>query len=163
MARMGSFLEKSLLLLSLLLLGGCGDNGDFPIAAVKGTVTCEGKPVPHVMVFFEPKKTGESAIVGKQGFGRANENGEFVITTYDENDGAVVGPHVVHVLPPSAETQPGFRCPCEFDSKSHPIDVEIKKDGKNEFVFALPPKKGAANAPLTADQIEQIEEAKANK
>ncbi len=158
MARSGSFI---LLMTVCVLSIGCGQKGDFPLAAVKGKVTCDGKPIPHAMVFFEPMKVGESAIVGKQGFATANENGEFVITTYDEGDGAVVGPHVVHVLPPNADNHPGYRCPCEFNSTSQPINVEVKQDGQNDFAFALPVKKSPQ--PLTLDQKEALQEARENQ
>jgi hypothetical protein len=143
----------------MCLLCGCGGQSEFPIAPVSGVVTCEGKPVPGAQVFFEPLQTGESALVGKQGYAAANEKGEFVITTYDSGDGAVIGKHAVHVLAPNAEYSRGFKCPCEFDSKTQPIEVEVQKGGKNEFTFVLPLSK-TKNVPLNADQREALEEAK---
>jgi hypothetical protein len=143
-----------------VFLVGCGSSGEFPVAPVKGVVTCEGKPVPYAMIFFEPIRTGDSALVGKQGFATADEKGQFVVTTYRDNDGAVLGNHNVHVMPPHAEDHPGLkRCPCEFDSKKEPIQVAITEGSKNEFTFALPVKK---NTSLTLDEQEALQEAKAN-
>lgn len=139
---------------------GCGNPEEFPVVPTKGVVTCDGKPVPFAMIFFEPIRTGETAFVGKQGFATANEQGEFVVTTYNDNDGVVLGKHNVHVMPPHSEDHPGLkRCPCEFDSKKEPITVEVTKDSKNEFAFALPVKK---NAPLSLDELEALQEAKEN-
>ena len=143
---------------------GCGSGSDFPVAAVSGTVTCDGKAVPSAWLYFEPlsgKGEGASALVGKQGFGIANEKGEFVITTYNPDDGAVIGNHKVHVLPPKSDVVPGFKCPCEFDSEKEPILVEVKK-GKNDFKFTLPMKKAGSQTqskPLTLDEKEALREA----
>ncbi len=139
---------------------GCGSGSDYPVAAVSGTVTCEGKAVPSAWLFFEPLSgDGASALVGKQGFGIANEKGEFVITTYNTDDGAVIGNHKVHVMPPKSDVVPGFKCPCEFDSEKEPVLVEVKK-GKNEFKFTLPVKKNASQSkPLTLDEKEALREA----
>src|SRR5262245_58967756 len=92
------------------LLAGCGSSGEFPTVPTTGRVLCEGKPVPHVMVFFEPLQNGKSALVGKQGIGHAEEDGTFVVSTYDEGDGAVTGRHRVRVGPPRGDLHPGFKC-----------------------------------------------------
>src|SRR5436190_23230991 len=84
-----------------LLLVGC-NKGDFPTAPTTGRVICEGQPVPHVMVFFEPMQTGKSGLVGKQGFARADANGTFFVSTYGEKDGAVIAHHRVRVGLPRA-------------------------------------------------------------
>lgn len=139
---------------------GCGGNSDYPVAVARGIVTCEGKAVPNAWLYFEPLKgnaEGASALVGKQGFGIANEKGEFVITTYNTDDGAVIGNHKVHVMPPKSDVVPGFKCPCEFDSKIEPILVEIK-EGKNEFKFALPIRKGGIQT-MTLDERDALREA----
>lgn len=149
--------------LGLVFCLGCGSGSDYPVAVVSGTVTCEGKAVPSAWLFFEPLSgDGASALVGKQGFGIANEKGEFVITTYNTDDGAVIGNHKVHVMPPKSDIVPGFKCPCEFDSEKEPILVEVKKGkkGKNEFKFTLPVKKNASQSkPLTLDEKEALREA----
>lgn len=141
---------------------GCGSGSDYPVAGVSGTVTCDGKAVPNAWLFFEPLPgtgDGASALVGKQGFGIANEKGEFVITTYNTDDGAVIGNHKVHVLPPKSDVAPGFKCPCEFDSEKEPILAEVKI-GKNLFNITLPVKKNPSQSkPLTLDEKEALQEA----
>jgi hypothetical protein len=140
-----------------IVIVGCGGLEEFPCAPVTGVVTCQGKPVPKSAVFFEPLKgqAEGSAIVGKQGLGATNDKGEFIVTTYHDNDGAVVGRHRVHVMP---SDQPGFVCPCEFNSQTKPIEVEVKKGEKNHFTFDLPVSKKKPG--LSLDQLEAIEEAK---
>ncbi len=148
--------------LGLVFCIGCGSGSDYPVAAVSGTVTCDGKAVPSAWLYFEPlpgSGEGASALVGKQGFGIANEKGQFVITTYNSDDGAVIGNHKVHVMPPKSDVVPGFKCPCEFDSEKEPILVEVKK-GKNLFDLTLPVKKNASQTkPLTLDEKEALQEA----
>jgi len=147
--------------LGLVFCIGCGSGSDYPVAAVSGTVTCDGKAVPSAWLYFEPlpgSGEGASALVGKQGFGIANEKGQFVITTYNSDDGAVIGNHKVHVMPPKSDVVPGFKCPCEFDSEKEPILVEVKK-GKNLFDLTLPVKKNASQTkPLTLDEKEALQE-----
>ena len=116
---------------------GCGSSGDFPVARTTGRVLCEGKPVPFVMVFFEPLQDGKSALVGKQGIGFAEEDGTFQISTYGTADGAVVGKHRVRVGPPRSEDHPGYTCPCVLNSEVDVAKVEVKPGEKNEFELVL--------------------------
>jgi len=81
-------------LLAAVLIG-CGGSG-FDVAKVRGKVTCEGKPVPGGTIRFSPK--GEAgAEVGKTAVGTINQNGEYVLSAYGENDGAVVGTNTVEI------------------------------------------------------------------
>lgn len=137
---------------------GCGGGGDFPVAQATGVVMCEGQPVPHVMVFFEPLADGKSAMVGKQGIGIADESGKFVISTYGDRDGAVVGKHRVRVGPPNADLHPGVQCPCVLNSEVDIMEVDVKKGEKNEFELTL--KKKAAKEALSLEEREAILEEK---
>jgi hypothetical protein len=119
---------------------GCGGS-EFPTAPTTGRVICEGKPVPHVMVFFEPLETGKSAIVGRSGFAIAKEDGTFEIGSYTKNDGAVIGKHRVRIGLPHREDFPNFKCDCYLNSEVDFTEVEIKK-GTNEFEFVLKKKTG---------------------
>jgi hypothetical protein len=122
---------------------GCG-GGDFPTAPTSGTVVCEGKPVPHVMVFFEPlqQKDSQSAIVGRSAFAIADAEGKFVLSSYGKNDGAVLGKHRVRVGLPHREDHPNFKCDCYLNSEVDLIpEIEVKK-GKNEFELVLKKKTG---------------------
>ena len=109
---------------------GCGAGGDFPTAPASGKVICEGKPVPHVMVFFEPLETGKSAIVGRSGFAIAEEDGTFVISSYGKNDGAVIGKHRVRVGLPHREDFPNFKCDCYLNSEVDLIEKSRSKKAR---------------------------------
>ena len=140
------------------VLVGCGSRGQFPVASTRGSVTCEGQPVPGAFVFFEPLASGTSALVGKQGIGVADANGKFVISTYGDNDGAVIGKHRVRVGAPNADMHPNFSCPCTLNSEVDVLEVEVKDDGKNEFQLAL--KKKTGKEKLSLEELEAREEAK---
>jgi hypothetical protein len=129
-----------LLVAASLLLAGC-TGGDFPTAPTRGRVLCEGKPVPHVMVFFEPLESGQSAIVGRAGFAIAKEDGTFEISSYGKNDGAVIGKHRVRVGLPHREDFPNFKCDCYLNSEVDLKEVEVKK-GQNDFELVLNKKTG---------------------
>lgn len=135
------FLRLALLVVGLSIFG-CGADGDFPTAATTGRVVCEGQPVPHVMVFFEPLQTGKQALVGRQGIANAEADGTFMVSTYRENDGAVVGRHRVRVGPPRGGPPPGFKCDCVLNSEVDVTEVEIKRGQKNEFELVLKKKTG---------------------
>ncbi len=130
------------MIVSSMLIAGCGSGGDFPVAPVRGRVVCEGRPVPHVFVFFEPLETGGSAIVGKQAIGITEADGTFVLRTYDTGDGAVVGKHRVRVAAPNREKYPDFSCACVLNSEIDVMEVEVKADVENEFEVTLKKKTG---------------------
>ena len=109
---------------------------------VRGRVLCEGRPVPHVRVFFEPLETGSSAIVGKQAIAVAEADGTFVLSTYGTGDGAVIGKHRVRVGGPDREKHPDFTCACTLNSEIDVMEVEVKADVENEFEVILKKKTG---------------------
>jgi hypothetical protein len=113
---------------------GCSA-GDFPTAAVTGKVLCKGQPVADAMVFFEPliNPNSESASVGKQAFSITDAEGQFTLTTYAPNDGAVVGKHRVRVAGPNV------RCECSLNEERDVMEVEVKAGQQNAFVVELPP------------------------
>ena len=119
--------------LGLACLVGCS-SGDFPTAQVTGRVLCEGQPVEGAMVYFEPIKSDSSnAMTGKQGFSYTDAEGKFNISTYDPGgqDGAVIGRHRVRVGRGKA------KCKCAMNDEVDLMEVEVKKDGKNEFELVL--------------------------
>ncbi len=75
-----------------LALPGCGGDPDqLPVAKVSGTLSVDGKPVNKGTVFFTPlNKKGRPAT-------GAVTDGKFTLSTYSENDGAVIGKHRVAV------------------------------------------------------------------
>jgi hypothetical protein len=139
MRRLNSIHVQTVLAAAFLVstVVGCGSGREtFPVAKTTGTVTCEGKPVPGVIVFFEPLQGGKDAKVGKQGYGGADDQGKFSITTYDPNDGAVVAKHRVRVGPPSSPP-PGFECPCSLNSEQDVMEVEVVAGKANDFEVKL--------------------------
>jgi len=129
-------LTKSLGLVAIAVaLAGCGEGGDFSVAPVTGVVQCNGQPVPGGLIFFEPKQTGDSAVVGKVGLGIIDESGNFTVSTYGDGDGAVVGLHRVKV-----EKGSGPGCACAMNADKEVAEVEVTADGENVFTIDLPKK-----------------------
>lgn len=127
-------------LLSTLVLG-CGDGQvKFDLASTSGQVMCQGKPVPYVTVYFEPLQVAKNkAITGKQGIGFADEDGQYVISTYGSKDGAVVGKHRVRVGRPLGEDVKGFQCNCVVNDEINVVEVEVVAGEENDFKIDLKP------------------------
>lgn len=77
-----------------LALVGCGGGGDEnpATAAATGTVMYQGKPVAGATVSFVKEGAARS------GVGVTNAEGKFQISTFANNDGAIIGDHVVTVV-----------------------------------------------------------------
>jgi len=84
------------LLLSLGLIGGCSseDAADNlpPRHPVSGTIKFNGRPLSGATVTFSSETTG-----GPGAFGQTDENGQYVLTTSDPEDGAVAGRYKVAI------------------------------------------------------------------
>ena len=80
--------------LTLLLVCGCETvpEGQFPVAPVEVTVTYKNQPVEEAVVTFANSEGKPPA------FGRTNAEGKARMTTYQSEDGAVVGTHSVSVV-----------------------------------------------------------------
>ncbi len=84
-------------LLSLSLFCGCGGSQPWEnVYPVKGVVTHKGKPVKDAEIRFFPVdgKFPESV----RPWAKSNENGEFVVSTYNRDDGAPAGAYKVTVV-----------------------------------------------------------------
>lgn len=85
-------------------LPGCG-GAKFQVAPVSGTCLCNGEPIEAGLVIFEPipeaganmKESGRSAS------GMLQPDGSFVLSTFGNNDGAIVGRHKVLIYAPTLE------------------------------------------------------------
>lgn len=121
----------------LAAVSGCGGIEKFDTAPTKGVVMCNGKPVAGAIVFFEPLKTADSGLVGKSAVAVTDANGEFVLTTYDDGDGAVVARHRVRVGAPEVS---GWECDCQTNSEFDLMEVDITVDGDNNYTIELPKK-----------------------
>lgn len=121
-----------LVLLSIIVSVGCSESS-FKTAKTIGIVKCQGQPVEGAMVYFEPMSSGDSALVGKQGFAFTDAEGKFEISTYTPNgkDGAVIGKHRVRVGRGDA------KCNCAMNEEVDLMQVEVKGGQTNEFTLEL--------------------------
>jgi hypothetical protein len=101
------------------VLSGCGGE----MAAVKGSVALEGKPLSGGKIIFTPVAEGQPA------FGTIQVDGTYQLSTQRENDGAKAGQYRVSVLGdrPAEEGAPRmiFSAPEEFT-------VDIRSGEDNE-------------------------------
>ena len=123
------------------MLSGCGrKKQSHPTTApVKGRVTFKGNPLRDAQVMFHPE--GE----GNPGLGVGNGDGEYRLTTYERDDGAVLGMHrvTVQVMPPNSlpgqevQTGGGTVIPSRYLSKdTTPLKQEVKP-GENTIDLNL--------------------------
>lgn len=93
-------------LAALAPLVGC-QRPAFPVAPVHGKVMIDGQPLTEGKVMFAPIAQGGGMESGKPAFGPLQGDGSFVLSTYSDNDGAVVGEHWVSIIaPPTTGVSP---------------------------------------------------------
>lgn len=124
---------------------GCGGGSDKPeLGQVSGKVTMDGKPLPKVVVTFNPED-------GRPSLGETDDQGQFTMMYLGE-PGAKVGKHVVSISTPPPENaedggceEPGeegqFLDPIPLRYNAEAVDnpemnVEVKP-GDNTFEFKL--------------------------
>lgn len=83
---------------------GAGSAGDDKATAkVTGKVTYNGAAAAGGELLFSPvAEAGAKGPPGQSGRAPIKSDGTFVVTTYKDGDGAVVGQHRVSYLPPAA-------------------------------------------------------------
>ena len=140
-----SRLSLSIGLLASVFASGCGHRSDLPpMAKVSGTVTLDGKPLPHGMVQFVPDSS--QGTEGPTGVGRIDEKGRFTITTSGVK-GAVVGHHKIRVKSEEPFNEQAFSkgitlLPDAYDHHdTSGLKTEVKADEKNwvELKLKSPP------------------------
>lgn len=90
---------------ALLAMTGCGSGG-LSTAPVTGKVVMNGQPVKEGVITFVPLGDGNSDEVGKPASGDVATDGTFTLSTYEDNDGAVVGKHrVMYNVPLSSPVE----------------------------------------------------------
>jgi hypothetical protein len=91
----------SLLWTGLFIATGCnGSKGDFAVAPTHGTIeTVDGKTIASGRVQLSPIASDSTGKAGKAAGGEIKD-GQFVLTTYGKDDGAVIGKHKVRLLEP---------------------------------------------------------------
>jgi hypothetical protein len=98
------------------------------MAAVKGKVTFNGKPVKDAGVTFSLVGTEGQKETGKPATGFTDENGEFILSTFKNFDGAIVGNH--SVLVSLDDTNPA-KC-----KRMKQVTLEVQP-GTNEFTIEM--------------------------
>jgi hypothetical protein len=125
----------------VIALIGCGGSGGMDTAKVKGTVTLDGNPVAgSATVMFEPIGGGKMAMSSVQ------SDGSFVLKTYEEGDGAVVGKHRASVSPvtpflgedaPDPLPSKGGIPPKYHSATTSGWEFEVKPGEVNEFMLEM--------------------------
>ncbi|MHC4880471.1 MAG: carboxypeptidase-like regulatory domain-containing protein [Planctomycetota bacterium] len=152
------------LAIGLLLCTGCGggDTGREPTFKVTGKVTLAGAPVSKATVTFFPSEGQRSAI------GLTDDNGEYLLTTYEFGDGAMSGKYSItinkavprqasssesdHEAIASGKVDPGAEHDADEDDPeasavpqryTNPdesgFSAEVTVDGENRFDLAMEP------------------------
>lgn len=80
----------------LMLAGGCRDSKHPELRRVKGRLVYLGEPVADAVLAFYHDDSVRAAT------GRTDDQGNFYLTTFEDNDGALPGEHTVVVTKTSA-------------------------------------------------------------
>jgi hypothetical protein len=130
-----------LIALASLALPGCGAGYKREVATVTGKVTCDGKLLTAGVVLFTPVELADDVGASEEDFakgatGNIQSDGSYVLSTYSDGDGAVVGVHDVRVMQvdPEDDEAPvrnrGFACSQEVlrftvEPGKNTIDIEM--------------------------------------
>jgi hypothetical protein len=91
-------------LIAIATTAGC-NRSSFDLAPVHGTVTADGKPLFQGKVMFAPVAKGEVTNPGKPAWSKITKDGTYRLSTFQADDGAVVGENWVTIVN-SAEDLP---------------------------------------------------------
>lgn len=128
-------LLKLTLVAMMLTVIGCGGKS-VKLVPAEGVVKLDGKPARGIMVQFMPDGTRGGS--GPTSFGVTDEQGRFQLKTYENQDGATPGPHLV-VLMDTEEDRPAqgtvstkkSRLSSRFGiAKPGQLAVEVKEGGQ---------------------------------
>jgi hypothetical protein len=118
----------SILAVVALVCSGCGGPQMSP---VKGRVLFDGKPVKEAQITFSPLGAEGQKETGKPATGFTDDEGNFVLSTFKNYDGALQGSHNVLVV--LDDTNPA-KC-----KRTKNVTLEVKP-GSNEFSIEMDPK-----------------------
>ena len=128
---------------SCWLLSSCSKS-PYEIADVEGTALCNGKPLTAGFVIFAPVSKNPGSVSekpGKPATGKLDEDGRFILSTFGNEDGAVVGQHTARVSIPSGDDDEGeaARPPCSGTvyepGTKEPRIFEVVSGENNEFTL----------------------------
>lgn len=134
------FDSRIILCLATVVLAGC-DRGP-KLAPVTGKVLYNGKPLEFGSVMFQPP-SGQPAV------GEIQADGTFTLSTFQLNDGAVVGSHKVRIACYESQRSSAAKGPGEqslgrllipmkytlFDQSG--LTAEVREEDNMPFVFEL--------------------------
>lgn len=134
------FVLASLFAVTIMLANGCGD-GRPKRVPVAGQVLIDGKPLTHGQIMFVPAS-------GRPSQGQLDNDGRFVLSCYEQGDGALMGSHKVAVTAGIGinNTQTRWYAPKkyaeyrtsgltrEITGPVNDLVIKISWDGGHEFV-----------------------------
>jgi hypothetical protein len=128
------------MLLAACLLSGCSDSGRVPTFPAGGIVRfADGQPLSGGSIICESPQ-------GLSARGKIDATGKFQLGTYELDDGAVEGKHLVAISPKlSAErerdaakrTAPAMLDDRYANAQTSGIEIDVKADGENQFQIEL--------------------------
>jgi hypothetical protein len=128
------------LVAGLALFGGCNNNGRPKRFQVSGVVIYHGKPLESAQVTFYP--TG-----ARPACGTTDANGRFTLLTFNPDDGAVLGTHVVcvtkYVADPEDHSDSPYKqkvqiLPGQYMTPvKSPLRCTVTAEGPNDFRLEL--------------------------
>ena len=137
--RPNSFSVQPAITLAIVVVAtsGCGKPAyQLETAPVRGTVTLDGKPLPSGYVVVPTTR-------GRMASGKIQPDGTFVLSSYEDGDGAQVGTHpvIVNEVPPdefSPNTQQRVPIPPRYTSAgTSGLSVEVKPGEDNVLELKL--------------------------
>jgi hypothetical protein len=143
--KLRSTASGAFLLLLAAALMGCS-TPTYELAPVEGQVTLDGEPITDAKVMFAPVAKNGSQKSGKPAFGMLQQGGEFTLSTYKPDDGAVVGEHWVTVIRVEARRSPDRRSDdakpkanqaVTWDRVTYPQLVTVAANAENDVTIAL--------------------------
>jgi hypothetical protein len=133
MNKVSHSLIASLLFITLATLASC-NRSPFTVAPVHGKITVDDKPLFQGKVMFAPIAQADQEKPGKPAFGTIQSNGDYRLTTFAADDGAVVGEHWVTIINIDEDLPDGVP---EFDRITSPEKVKIVAAHDNEIDIKL--------------------------
>lgn len=95
----------TLLVTAFCFLCGCGGS-PYEVAPVHGVVKLNDTVLPQGGIMFSPVAKGESINPGKAAVGTIQSDGTYTLTTFRDQDGAIVGEHWVTIVNTDEENLP---------------------------------------------------------
>jgi hypothetical protein len=123
-----------LVFIAVGVLVGCGSPGTAPTLPASGTLLYNGEPAKDAKVIFTPK-------TGRPATGKTDEDGRFVLSTFEPGDGAVPGNHLVTISDLKRnwnDEKSKSRFPSPYErTDTTPLKVVIAPENENSFTFEL--------------------------